>query len=126
MKKAVIFIAVIATTGLALSEPAQAGSSTDAALGLGAFAVLNQFLLGQTVFQQGLRPQYVAPQPVVVQQPPTVIYAPPPPPVVYYAPPPVVYAPAPVIYPNGYGYAVPHSYGNNHYRRHRHNDDDDD
>jgi hypothetical protein len=53
-----------------------AGASTDAALGLGAFAVFNQILGGVGIFHRG---PVVAPAPVVV------------------APPPVVYAPAPVV-----------------------------
>ena len=56
---------------------ASAGSSTDAALGLGAFAVFNQILSGTGVFGGG--------RTVVIERP--VVVAPP--------PPPVVYAPAP-------------------------------
>jgi hypothetical protein len=81
-----------------------AGSSTDAALGLGAFAVFNQMLSGIGVFG-GLahQPVVVAPAPpVTIYQPAPVVYAPPPvvyaPPPVVYAPPPVVYAPPPVVY----------------------------
>ena len=78
-------LAAVALIG-ALMVPgvAAAGSSTDAALGLGAFAVFNQILSGTGVFGGG--------RTVVVERP--VVYAPAPPPVVY-APPPVVYAPAP-------------------------------
>ncbi len=66
-----------------------AGSSTDAALGLGAFAVFNQGFAHPA-------PVYAAPA-AVYAPPPPVVYAPPP--VVYYAPPPpVVYAPAPVVF----------------------------
>jgi len=65
-----------------------AGSSTDAALGLGAFAVFNQILGGVGMFQR-----YQPPPPAVVVAPP------PPPPVVYPYP---YYAPAPV-----YAYPTP-------------------
>lgn len=69
---------------------ASAGASTDAALGLGAFAVFNQILGGVGIFG---RPAVVA-QPVVVAPPPPV-YVPPPP--VYYAPQPVYIAPPPPV-----------------------------
>src|SRR3989442_10199809 len=124
MKKAIAVLGVAGTLALAAAPPAHAGSSTDAALALGAFAVFNQFVTGQTIFQHGF-----GPRPVIVQPPPTVIYAPPPPPppAVIYAPPPVVYyAPPPpvVVYPNGYAYGAPYGYYK-HYRKHRHDDDDD-
>ena len=112
MKKALAVLLAVATLSLTLAAPAMAGSSTDAALALGAFAVFNQFLTGQTIFQRGF-----APQPVVVAPPPPVVYAPPPPPPVVYAPPPVV------AYPYGYVYAAPRYY---YYPRHygwRHHDD---
>ena len=74
-------VVVLVTPGMAA-----AGSSSDAALALGAFAVFNQILSGTGVFGGG--------RPVVVEQP--VVYAPPPPPPVVYAPPPaIVYAPPP-------------------------------
>lgn len=103
--------------------PAFAGSSTDAALGLGAFAVFNQILSGSGVFGAG-RPA------VVVQQPPAVIYSPPP--AVVYSPPPVVYAPAPpppVYYVPAptpvYAYPYPaYPHFRAHRWRHRHHDDD--
>jgi len=74
---------------LAVLSPtlAFAGASTDAALGLGAFAVFNQIISGTGVFG-GLA--YPAPAPVIVAPPPPVIVAPPPPPV-YYSPAPVYY-----------------------------------
>lgn len=84
---------------LGFAPPAFAGSATDAALGLGAFAVFNQLFGG-----------FAAPRTVVVEQPavvytpaPPVVYAPPP--VVYAPPPPVVYAPAPPVV---YGYPYPY------------------
>ena len=77
-----------------------AGSSTDAALALGAFAVFNQILSGTGIFG-GL----IGPQAVVVAPPPPVIYQPAP--VVYAPPPPVVVVrPAPVFTPHG-GYYAP-------------------
>ena len=68
---------------LLLPTAAWAGASTDAALALGSFAVLNQIISGTGLFA-GLAP--APPQPVY--------YAPPPP--VYVAPRPVVIAPRPV------------------------------
>src|SRR5438034_4052475 len=100
---AVVMIAMLLSPGLAL-----AGSSTDAALGLGAFAVFNQIVSGTGVFGGGRtvvveRPVVYAPAPPPVfyaPAPPPVVYAPAPPPVVYApAPPPVVYAPPAVVYP---------------------------
>ena len=73
---------------LLLPGVARAGSATDAALGLGAFAVFNQILSGTGIF--GGAPAVAAP---VVVAPPPPVYAPAP---VYVAPPPRVYAPAPV------------------------------
>ena len=100
---------------------ARAGAATDAALGLGAFAVFNQILAGTGIF--GGVPAIAAPAPVVVTPAP-VVATPPPPPVyvapapvyvappapVYVAPPPpVVYVPAPPVY-HGHRvyYARPH------------------
>jgi hypothetical protein len=100
MKKliALVLAAAVLVPGLAF-----AGASTDAALGLGAFAVFNQILGGVGIFHRG--PVVAAPP--VVHVPPPVYYAPPPP--VYYAPAPrvivrphPVYAPAPrhvVVHP---------------------------
>src|SRR5262245_52437066 len=79
-----------------------AGSATDAALGLGAFAVFNQLLSGTGIFG-GLSAGPAVAAPVVVAPPPPVIVAPPapvvvaPPPVVYYAPPRAYYAPPPGV-----------------------------
>ena len=108
MKKTIIFASLLA---LLIPGTAFAGSSTDAALGLGAFAVFNQIISGTGVFgvfAPAPRPVYlpappppVAP-PVVVQpqyypvyvQPPVYVRPP-----VYYAPPVhrVYHAPARVI-----------------------------
>ena len=86
--------AVALLTVVLLPGAAFASSSTDAALGLGAFAVFNQILGGVGIFGGAARPVAVAPAPVIVTPPP-VVYAPPP---VYVAPPaPVYYAPAPVV-----------------------------
>ena len=74
-----------------------AGSSTDAALGLGAFAVFNQILGGVGIFG-GPRPApvYAAPAPVVYAPPPPPVYVAPAP--VYVAAAPVYVAPAPVYF----------------------------
>jgi hypothetical protein len=76
---------------LMLPGAAWAGSSTDAALGLGAFAVFNQIFGGTGIFA-GLAP--APPRPVYYAPPPPVYVAPPPP--VYIVPRPVVVAPRPV------------------------------
>lgn len=110
-------VAVVLAAAVLMPAVAFAGSSTDAALGLGAFAVFNQMLGGVGIFQR-----YQAPPP------PVVIAPPPPPPVVYqyYAPPvyaypgpvyvvpgPTYYAPAPVVIYRQRG----------HHWRHGHDDD---
>jgi hypothetical protein len=142
-------VAAVALVGaLAVPGLARAGSSTDAALGLGAFAVFNQILSGTGVFGGGRaviveRPIVVAPPP-----PPPVVYYPPPPPVVYAPPPGVIYAPAPRtvgVYPAppavvyrvpgivyapapAYGYYAPYDgsgqwrHGRHWKRYHRHDD----
>ncbi len=78
MKKliALVLAAAVLMPGLAF-----AGASSDAALGLGAFAVFNQILGGVGIFHRG---PVVAAPPVVYAPP--AYYAPPPP--AYYAPPP--------------------------------------
>ena len=100
---------------LLLPGVARAGAATDAALGLGAFAVFNQILSGTGIFGGTAAlaapapvyvappaPVYVAPRPVYVAPPPPVAYYPPAP--VYVAPPPpVAYYPAPPVY---YGHRV--------------------
>jgi hypothetical protein len=94
MKKvaALMVVALLLIPGIALAGPA-----TDAALGLGAFAVFNQIISGTGVFGAiAPRPVVVAPRPVVVAPAPPVYLAPPPPPVVV-VPRPVVVAPAPVF-----------------------------
>jgi hypothetical protein len=92
MKKliALVLAAAVLMPGLAF-----AGASTDAALGLGAFAVFNQILGGVGIFHRG---PVVAAPPVVYAPPAPAYYAPPPP--VYYAPAPrVVVRPHPVYVP---------------------------
>jgi len=86
MKK---LIALVLAAAVFAPTLAFAGASTDAALGLGAFAVFTQILGGVGIFHRGP----VVPAPVVVAPPP-VVYAPPVP--VYYAPPPR-YVPAPRV-----------------------------
>ena len=105
MKKLLVVALVLIVLSPAL---AIAGSSTDAALGLGAFAVFNQSLSGTGIFAGLLGHQavVVAPPPPVIYQPAPVVYAPPA--TVVYAPPPpvVVVRPAPVFAPRG-GYYAP-------------------
>src|SRR5262249_14725404 len=92
MKKLVALVLAMAVLSPAV---AFAGSAaTNAALGLGAFAVFNQILGGVGLFG-GLPSAYAAPAPADVAAPPAVVYSPPP---VAYAQPPVVYAPARVVY----------------------------
>jgi len=89
MKKvaALMVVALLLIPGIALAGPA-----TDAALGLGAFAVFNQIISGTGVFGAiAPRPVVVAPRPVVVAPALPVYVAPPPPPVVV-VPRPVVVA----------------------------------
>jgi hypothetical protein len=119
MKHLVAAGALIGT--LAVPGLARANGSTDAALGLGAFAVFNQIISGTGVFG---RPTVVhgPPPPVVYAPPPAVVYAPPPRPVVVYRSPAVVYAPPRAYYyaPYGHhGYWRHHDYGR-HWRRHHH------
>jgi hypothetical protein len=103
MKRAIIFASLLA---LLIPGAAFAGSSTDAALGLGAFAVFNQIISGTGVFgvfAPAPRPVYlpappppVAP-PVVVQPQYYPVYVPAP---IYHAPVhyrPVYRAPARVV-----------------------------
>ena len=99
MKKliALVFAAAVLMPGLAF-----AGASTDAALGLGAFAVFNQILGGVGIFHRG---PVVAAPPVVYAPPPPAYYAPSPP--VYYAPSPRAYVPAPRVIARPYPVYVP-------------------
>ena len=99
MKKliALVLAAAVLMPGLAF-----AGASTDAALGLGAFAVFNQILGGVGIFHRG---PVVAPPPVVYAPPPPAYYAPSPP--VYYAPSPRAYVPAPRVIARPYPVYVP-------------------
>jgi hypothetical protein len=90
MKK--LMAAVLAVVLLSPAVAFAGSAATNAALGLGAFAVFNQILGGVGIFG-GPRPVYAAPAPVYAA--PAPVYAPPP---VVYAPPPVVYAPPPVVY----------------------------
>jgi len=122
--------AVALMTVILLPGVAFAGSSTDAALGLGAFAVFNQILGGVGIF--GRPAVVVAPAPpVVYAPPPPVVYAPPPPvvyapaPVYYAPPPPVYYAPAPVYYaaPRPVVVYRPH-YRHGRWGQHHQHDDD--
>ena len=83
---------------LLLPTAAWAGASTDAALALGSFAVLNQIISGTGLFA-GLapappQPVYYAPPPPVYVTPRPVVIAPRP---VYVAPRPVYVAPRPVV-----------------------------
>ena len=90
MKKLIALVLAVAVFAPTL---AFAGASTDAALGLGAFAVFNQILGGVGIFH---RPVVVAPAPVVVA-PPARVHAPAP--VYVPAPAPVVVAPRVVARP---------------------------
>ena len=114
MKK---LIALVLAAGVLMPAVAFAGASTDAALGIGAFAVFNQMLGGVGIFQRDQAP------------PPRVVVAPPPPPPVvypspYYVPGPVYAYPVPVyVVPAPAYYAPPPVviYRSKHWR---HEDDD--
>jgi len=131
----VLMIAMVLLPGVA-----RAGSSTDATLGLGAFAVFNQILSGTGVFGAFGRP-VAAPQPVYVQRPvvieqpvviqqsvvvapPVPVYAPPvyaPAPPVYVVPAPVVVSPRPVYFaPPVVVYSTPAPVYYPHYVRYEH------
>jgi hypothetical protein len=98
MKK---LIALVLAAAVFAPTLAFAGASTDAALGLGAFAVFNQILGGIGIFARG---PVVAAPPVVVAPPPPVVYAPAP---VVVAPPPPRYVPAPRVVVKPYPVYVP-------------------
>ncbi len=118
-------IAVVLVAAVLMPGAASAGSSTDAALGLGAFAVFNQILGGVGIFQRG---PVVAPAPVVVAPAPVVVAPPPPPPVVvypYYAPPVYAY-PGPIYVTPGPTYYAPAPIVvHQRWRHHRDHEDDD-
>jgi hypothetical protein len=96
-------VAVAILVAVLVPGAAFAGASTDAALGLGAFAVFNQIVAGTGIFG-GFHP---VPAPVVVPAPPPVVvhpvhqrvvvreYHPVYHPRVHYAPPRFYHAPAP-------------------------------
>jgi hypothetical protein len=116
-------LAIALLTLLLLPGIAFAGSSTDAALALGAFAALGTILMGAAAFGH---PAIAAPPPLVYAPPePPAVYAPappvvaPPPPVVYAPQPPVVYAPTPppVVY-------APRVHRHRHYDRYGYAYDD--
>jgi hypothetical protein len=82
-------MALVLAVVLLSPAAAFAGSAaTNAALGLGAFAVFNQILGGVGLFGAPAPAAYVAPAPAYVAPPPVV-----------YAPPPVVYPAPRVVYP---------------------------
>ena len=90
MKK--LMAAVLAVVLLSPAVAFAGSAATNAALGLGAFAVFNQILGGVGIFG-GPRPVYAAPAPVYTA--PAPVYAPPP---VAYVPPPVMYTAPAVVY----------------------------
>jgi hypothetical protein len=99
MKK---LIALVLAAAVFAPTLAFAGASTDAALGLGAFAVFNQILGGVGIFGRG--PVVAAPPVVVAPPPPPVVYAPAP---VVVVPPPPRYVPAPRVVVKPYPVYVP-------------------
>jgi hypothetical protein len=99
MKK---LIALVLAAAVFAPTLAFAGASTDAALGLGAFAVFNQILGGVGIFGRG--PVIAAPPVVVAPPPPPVVYAPAP---VVVVPPPPRYVPAPRVVVKPYPVYVP-------------------
>lgn len=121
-------VAVAVSLAMLVPGAAFAGSSTDAALGLGAFAVFNQIISGTGVFggfHQPHVPVVVAPPPPVVVYPPVhqrvivheyhPVYAHP---YVHYAPPPVYHAPARRVYViKERGWSPPH-HGRHGHRGH--------
>lgn len=97
-------IALTVALMLVLPASAWAGASTDAALGLGAFAVFNQIIGGTGIFA-GLAPAppvYAAPAHVA---PPPPVYVVPRP--VYVAPRPVYVAPRPIYVAPRHVYVAP-------------------
>jgi hypothetical protein len=131
MKRLAALPVLVAVLMLPFAPPAQAGSSTDAALALGAFAVLNQILRGETIFHDlGARretvivrervivhePPVIVHEPLIVHQPPTVIYAPAPPTIVYYSQPSVIVSRPYVVRQSDRGWK--------YYKKHGHHHDD--
>jgi hypothetical protein len=101
MKRLMVLALLLVVAMASLPGPAEAGGSEDAALALGAFAVFNQLIRGDTILHDlfgGPRPRVVVqPAPPIVYAPPPIVYAPPRP--IVYAPPPIFYAPPrPVVY----------------------------
>lgn len=65
MRKLIALSLIVALSFVVLAPiPASAGASTDAALALGAFAVLNQIVRGQTIFHPPYPAQYPPQYPV--------------------------------------------------------------
>jgi len=65
-----VLVALLLLPGVAMADAA-----TDAALGLGAFAVFNQIISGTGIFGGlGARPVVVAPPPVYVRPAPVYVY----------------------------------------------------
>lgn len=98
MKKLIALVLAVAVLTPTL---AFAGASTDAALGLGAFAVFNQILGGVGIFHRG---PVVAPAPVYVAPPPVYVPAP----VVVVPPPRYIPAPRVVVQPYPVYAPAPH------------------
>jgi hypothetical protein len=132
MKKAIVLASLLA---LLVPGAAFAGSATDAALGLGAFAVFNQIISGTGIFGAFVP----VPRPVVLPAPPLPVVVPapiiaPPPvivhehrrvyvrPPVYYAPPArrVYHAPARTVVIEK-RVVVPPGHARDHHARHRRN-----
>jgi hypothetical protein len=90
MKKLVALVLAVVLLSPAM---AFANSATDAALGLGAFAVFNQILGGIGIFG-GVAPAPVYAPPAAIYSAPSPVYVAPAP--VYVAPRPVYVAPRPV------------------------------
>jgi hypothetical protein len=97
----VLVMAIVAV--LLLPGVALAGSATDAALALGAFAVVNQIISGTGIFG-GVPAAVAVPAPAYVAPPP---------------PPPVVYHAAPVYHAHWHkpGHKHWHGHGRGHGRR---------
>jgi hypothetical protein len=108
MKKLLVVLPLTAAMAFGSAVPARADGSTDAALALGAFAVFNQLVRGETVLNNIFGgPRAVVHERIVVHQPPVVVHQPP---AVVYAPP----LPPPVVV---YKYSAPaYPYGPVYYR----------